>query len=291
MEAGDLIIQSQPPRKKIVRKLTDEMLVLKKIETFYEFILTQYFKANIQPDTNLENFDTTNKITFDTSVEDYYQDEFINNVFNDWEDRGENSFDFYNNYKVCLSGEFHLDSFLKLWNNCSKWFKDEFDVDLLPKNARHCWNTICYWIIKTDEKETLFNLFKEKMDILYINWIDNKNRISRIPCGICYENKILYTGCSCCNNNYLCYICYESLVNKNTCPFCRCEEMIDDEPIQTAFAEEEIELKKEITDTINYYFSNPVVVDCSVCEKNIRYRDKLYNDDVKVYCGDCFNVK
>lgn len=55
---------------------------------------------------------------------------------------------------------------------------------------------------------------------------DNKTKPSRIPCGICWENKLIYTGCSICKGNYLCYTCYTHLESDNECPFCRCPEMI-----------------------------------------------------------------
>jgi hypothetical protein len=165
--------------------------------------------------------------------------------------------------------------------------------NLLIKDKTNAWNSIVYWLVK--ENDLLYTELNDLIEKKYKHYLDSK-RPSRIACGICFENKILYTGCSCCNGNYICYQCYDCLDKENNCPYCRCPEMIDSEPPQTAYSPEEINDKKELMIVLKRYTENPVMDKCEDCQCDIRYRDKSHyyiddTGDVKVeslFCGDCF---
>lgn len=155
-------------------------------------------------------------------IEDLWEDEFLEDLFNRWDDEG---FNFHLDYKSYLDNNFTVSQFIIFWNKCSKWFRSEFSTNVEMDNAEKAWNTVAYWVIKEqDIYQTIHDAFCGKFNEEYRYYKETKGKTSRIPCGVCLENKILYTGCFECKGNYLCLSCY-SKVN-NECPFCRCKEMV-----------------------------------------------------------------
>jgi hypothetical protein len=157
----------------------------------------------------------------DDEIITIYRDEFIEDLTNRWnEPKCPN---FFKQYKL-LNHEFTIRDFIKFWEDCSEWFNNNFDYKIEIEDEETTWNTFSYWIFSDKLIDEWQELFIEKFKEEFCNYKDIRNRTSSISCGICYENKILYTGCFCCNNNYLCQSCYDNVDNE--CPFCRCNQMI-----------------------------------------------------------------
>ena len=222
-------------------------------------------------------------------IQELYEDEFVENCFNHWDTK----FNFYRDNKTDIDELYNVADFIALFSDCQKWFSSEFDTDLLIKDCEDAWNSIVYWLVK--DGGLLNKEFDAFLQEKYKTYLDSK-RTCRIACGICYENKILYTGCSCCNGNFICEECYECLDNKNSCPYCRCEEMIDRDPPQVSHSQDEITDKAELMITLKRYTENPVMEKCEDCQCDIRYRDKSHysiddTGDVNVeslFCDECF---
>jgi hypothetical protein len=277
------------PKKKVIRKrLGTKERFIRIIQSQGNDIIKHWCNNKKNDDLYIE-FEKVNADTdiFDVTRELY--NEFVEYCFSDWG----TGFDFYGDNDHDLPKEFDLTDFIELFNDCQEWFKDEYNINLLITDETFAWNNIVYWLVK------VYDLFYTELNDLiekkYNYYLDSK-KTSRIACGICFENKILYTGCSCCNGNYICYQCYNCLDKKNTCPYCRCPEMIDSEPPQTAYSQDEITDKKELMIVLKRYTENPVMDKCEDCQCDIRYRDKSHyyiddTGDVKVeslFCGDCF---
>ncbi len=277
----------EKPKKKIIRrKIGTKERFTRLIQSQGNDIIKHWFSNNEKKKELYIEFEKVNADIGDIIHEIY--NEFIDNCFNDWE----TGFDFHYENEQEINDEFDLADFVSFFNDCQEWFKDEYNINLLIKNKTTAWNSIAYWLVKVDD--LLFTEINDLIQEKYNNYLDSK-RTSRIACGICFENKILYTGCSCCNGNYICYQCYDWLAKKNTCPYCRCDEMIYSEPPQTAYSPEEINDKKELMITLKRYTENPVMDKCEDCQCDIRYRDKshyyIVEEGVRVeslFCGDCF---
>jgi hypothetical protein len=278
----------EKPKKKIIRKKMTarerlERIILSQCETIIEYWYEYKKKEELYIDFEKVNADTE---LGDVTHELY--DEFVE-FLDDWE----TGFDFYYENEQEISDEFDLTDFIELFNDCQEWYHDEYNINLLIKNKTTAWNSIVFWLVK--ENDLLYTELNDLIEKKYKHYLDSK-RTSRIACGICFENKILYTGCSCCNGNYICYQCYDCLDKENTCPYCRCEVMIDREPPDTACFPETVENKYELMITLKRYTENPVIEKCEDCQCDIRYRDKPHyytfdTGDVRVenmFCGDCF---
>lgn len=153
---------------------------------------------------------------------DSYRDDFVQHLFNSWDEGGEN---FYQEYTHKLM-TYKIPDFISLWNETEKWFKEEYSVEIKMKNEEHAWNCIAHFVFSKWVDKFMEEDFIREYTKMYYSQKDYRTRKSRIACGVCLENKIIYTGCSCCNGNFICYSCYLNVDNK--CPFCRCEKMIDD---------------------------------------------------------------
>ena len=279
------------PKKKIIfkKKMISRERLERIILSQYDRIIEYWYEDKKNEDLyiDFEKVDDDNDI--DDVIQDLYNDEFVENCFNNWD----NGFDFYGDNDHEISDEFDLTDFIELFNDCQEWFKETYNINLLIKDKTNAWNSIVYWLVK--DKELLFKELNDLIEKKYKHYLDSK-RPSRIACGICFENKILYTGCSCCNGNYICYQCYDCLAKENDCPFCRCPEMIDTNPTQTGHSPEEINDKEELMITLKRYTENPVMDKCEDCQCDIKYRDKCHyyihdTGDVRVeslFCGDCF---
>lgn len=279
---------AEKPKKKIIRKTNTPREKFESIiQSQSDYIIECWYKN--QKKIINSYFENGKDDYIDDIIQDLYNEEFVEDCFNNWDIK----FNFYRNNKTLIDKLYDVEDFIYFFSDCQKWFKDEYDIDLLVINCEHAWNSIVYWLVK--DGGLLEREFDEFLQEKYETYLDSK-RTSRIACGICFENKTLYTGCSCCNGNYICYECYDCLDKENNCPFCRCDEMIFQEPPQTAYSPEEINDKKELLITLKRYTENPVMDKCEDCQCDIKYRDKSHyyiddTGDVKVeslFCGDCF---
>lgn len=217
-----------------------------------EKILDDFTKKNHE---NINEFFEKNKIEIEEwgniteAIEKYYFEYFTTVYFGDWKGDG---YSFYKNNKQQLK-EYNTDELIYLWGKCEKWWKDNRITSISMANGvEYTWNTIVYWMV--NENDLFIDEFQELMLQNYNYYLDEK-RTARIPCGICCESKILYTGCSCCNGNYICYNCYIQLENENSCPFCRCNKMIEkmdkDEDEDDEDEDEDKENKKNLLIELN----------------------------------------
>lgn len=154
---------------------------------------------------------------------DVYTDEYLDDIANS-DNSGFNFYKYLQDHQIN-----HKSSvFINVWIECCNWYKENYGIKKEIKSQEQAWNTIAYWIVKEHCANDWEELFVEKFTDEYLMYKDNKTKPSRIACGICWENKLLYTGCSTCKGNYICYSCYNHLENDNECPFCRSQEMILD---------------------------------------------------------------
>jgi hypothetical protein len=228
-ETGDLIIENKPFKKIIRRRLAKRDAFGDLISMVDEYIGSHYIEwfNNHRGGKLSKNFErmivngNENEEEIGDGIVEIYRDEFIEHLTNRWnEPKCPN---FFKQYKL-LNVEFTARDFIYFWKDCSEWFYNNFALENALENEEQAWNTICYWCFQLRLMDKWEELFTEKFKEEFCYYKDVRNRTSRILCGVCYENKILYTGCSCCNNNYLCRTCYDKIDNE--CPFCRCEEMI-----------------------------------------------------------------
>lgn len=173
-------------------------------------------------------------------ISDLFYDKYIEGLFNAWEDnkKGYNFFEFITQKKYLrtmfgsntkrlvniLNLTFTISDFIWLWEQYCVYNSDEGVEEM--KGEEHAWNCIAYWCIRTtnveDDEEYKNSSFIKNC----IKYTHNRSK-SRLNCGVCFENNTLYTGCFQCNGNFVCVDCYFQL--ENTCPFCRCRQMIKDE--------------------------------------------------------------
>lgn len=173
-------------------------------------------------------------------IRDLFYDKYMEYLFNDWENtkNGYNFFKFItkksylkarfgsNKKSVVnlLNYTFTIADFIWLWEQYCIYNSDEGVEEM--KGEEHAWNCIAYWCIRTtnveDDEEYKNSSFMKNC----IKYEYNRSK-SHLNCGVCFENKTLYTGCFQCNGNFVCVDCYNQL--ENTCPFCRCRLMIKDE--------------------------------------------------------------
>lgn len=229
MESGDLITENRPRKKMVVRRPKDGD-VFGELKRMVNGYFGSHFKEwfDIHRNGKLKRAMEMMIVTGNDDEEEIgdkiveiFRDDFIEDLTNRWnEPKCPN---FFKQYKL-LNTEFTIRDFIQFWKDCSEWFDDTFDTTLEMANEEQAWNSICFWVFQVKLMDEWEEIFTEKFKEEFCDYKDARNRTGRIPCGVCYENKILYTGCSCCNNNYLCHSCYDKI--DNDCPFCRCDEMV-----------------------------------------------------------------
>lgn len=184
------------------------------------------------------------KGTLEELYDEFYEDVFIEKIFNSY------LYSFYEESKDILK-RMKSNELIQLLNGFYKWDEDKDYVDQnMFEEENKLWNILAYYVVKTNDriKNIYFDTFKEG----YEDYIDTYNyrytTYSRIPCGICFEHKTLHTGCSCCNNNYVCGNCYINIdiKKRNHCPFCRCKTMIKEFSVDTIEVDEELKKIKDI---------------------------------------------
>lgn len=277
MESGDLITSEVRPviKKKIVKKIPERMRTIKRLVGEH---VDCYFDGWFKDKDLLEEFERLLKEErqdekfIDEWAEDNFRDEFVEKLFNDFD----TGISFFADNECSLGTEFNVDDFINLWNCASKYYKEEFDTDVEMRNAEHAWNTIAYWVIKDILYDQYLTKFTRKYEQEYQDYKDEMTKPSRIPCGVCYENKILYTGCYTCNNNYLCRTCY--IKCQDECPFCRNGMMISSENglprFDNQYPKNYFILTKKVLPDIPLAVENKVMDCCEECKKELRWRDK-----------------
>jgi hypothetical protein len=177
-------------------------------------------KMGIKPNNIL-----TTELKIDEEMVDEYWDNFIEETFNDFYDDSRDSF-----YSECGDGlaEFSPNEAFHLLCECNKWSKDEYDIQLELKSPFRIWNTLAYWIVKTEDtiSDDFYSEFDKKIRVEYlkIQQIEmrqqkDENTKKTTICDICYENKQIFACCSSCKGKMLCGECYIEVANE--CPFCR----------------------------------------------------------------------
>ena len=288
METGDLIIEA--PRRVVRRKPAQERDLFIDLRGMANGFASAHFKEwfNIYKDGRVNqmlNEAVNNEDPHYTPLKDY--DEFVEDLFGRWEEP--NCFNFYKHYKVAIDRHcISIAEFIKLWNECSKWFSVSLKVDdLMLTNEEEAWNNIIYWVFNKACYDEWLDAFKDEFNDRLNEYKDSLYRVSRITCGVCYENKILYTGCSCCNNNYLCQSCYGNVGNE--CPFCRSEMIkpfgLTDKPFE--FGHWYCVMSNDVLPDIKSFVLNPVMDTCEKCNKELRWRDKtgIISEEIE-YIGD-----
>lgn len=196
------------------------------INSYYNNKMLEWFldDRKVRPEV-IECFKAHQECSEDEDhIDEVYTDKFISDLFNNW------TVYRYNFYRY-TGGKHFFDKHIKaselveLLTEMSYIQQSEFGEVSNPveKGIGETWNTLAYWYVYAN-KSKYIDSFSECFKQLYSDWRD-KDRHCRLSCGICYENKVLYTGCSTCNGNYVCKSCYTSM-DDNCCPFCRCDEMI-----------------------------------------------------------------
>lgn len=305
MESGDLITSEVRPviKKRIVKKTPERMRTIKRLVGEH---VDCYFDGWFKEVEMIKEFD---KLLVEAEKDEDFVDVGSFNNFCDFVEKLFNDFDtgisFFADNECSLGTELNVDDFINLWICASKYYKEEFDVDVEMRNAEHAWNTIAYWVIKDILYDEYLMKFQKKYEQEYQDYKDEMTKPSRIPCGVCYENKLLYTGCYTCNNNYLCRTCY--IKCENECPFCRDGMMISSENglprFDNQYPKNYFILTKEVLPDIPLAVENRVVETCRDCNKDLRWRDKkevikievdYAGDDKYIYvdkivCKDCYN--
>jgi hypothetical protein len=298
METGNLITEVRPRR--IVRKKPadrDPFGELKRMVNGYitsnykewfaihrDGMLSEYFESII-----VKGYDDEENIG--DKILDIFRYEFVEDLTNRWNEPKCPSF--FKQYKI-LNVEFTIRDFIKFWKDCSEWFNDNFDDDTLEiENEEQAWNSICFWVFQEKLMDEWEELFTENFKEEFSNYKDVRNRTSRIPCGVCYENKILYTGCFRCNGNYLCRTCYDKV--NNECPFCRCDEMITEVNYVSEDLSKWVDKIVYINNIIPIAVENAIIDQCYECKKDIRWRDKCRTMSIEIddgiNCGELVCLK
>ena len=287
METSDLITENRPLRR--VFRDRDPFGELKRMVNGY---IASNFKEwfDIHRDEKLKrNFErmivngNDNEEEIGDGILEIYRDEFIEDLTNRWnEPKCPN---FFKQYK-CLNNEFSIRDFIKFWKDCSEWFDDTFgDDEVKLETEEQAWNCIAFWVFQTKLMDDFEEEFTEKFKEEFCEYRDTRNRTCRLACGVCYENKVLYTGCSCCNGNYLCHSCYDKVDNE--CPFCRCSEMIKEVNYGSEDLSNWVEKIIYINKDIPLAVENAIIDQCEKCKKDIRWRDgaTTYTEEID-YAGD-----
>lgn len=229
MEAGDIIthpraimeLESVYSSDTEIDEPNENIKLLKSIVTKYVAPkFTQWFedKKDELTDEFVKYFNSYNEhLSYSFVME--YNDEFNDNLDFD---------NFYDNCNVLIESrnKFNVNDFIEFWIEYTKWWKEISGEIPEMKSTKQAWNCIgnwCYNNYLTNEWE---ELFEGKMNEQYCIAIDDNRRDCRLSCGVCWENKTIYTGCFQCNGNYICSTCYFNLENENECPFCRHDGMI-----------------------------------------------------------------
>lgn len=187
--------------EKYVASKFQEWFVIKKDELIEEYI--NYSKLHDHP------------VPLNYSFIRLTYEEFVENLF----------IDFYKTKKTRLV--FSVETFIEFWLEYSRYEKSISNCEKVEiTSTENSWNCIAEWCFDEHLSYEWEDLFGEKMMEQYWVTIDDKRRDCRLSCGVCWENKTLYTGCFQCNGNYICHYCYFNLENEDHCPFCRHDGII-----------------------------------------------------------------
>jgi hypothetical protein len=185
--------------------------------------------------STIKNGNTTEEIT-KTMIDKYIEEHFNSSISTN------NPVSFYNwigllSDKGDLDTQYSSGEFLILLKNTAKCLFDECGAILdIQKDESIIWDTIAYFFVKEGGfggvYETIYKRINSYLKELVCDEIKKEKTAkeyegkSRFECVICYENKVIYTGCSNCNSAFLCFECYDKLPTCNECPLCRCGEMM-----------------------------------------------------------------
>ena len=286
MESGDLIISNQLPININRRRITLKKRMSKEkmkdlVNQYIEANFKNWFKENTKIlEKSFENIEEDEQgICYENYNEEMLEcfDLFINILTNNWT---ATEYNFYKHFEDELDNVLIKD-FIKLWVECSVWLEEDFRLDKTSlDNEEQAWNTICYWIFIDKLNDSWEGTFDFEYREQFEEYKDKTNKKSRILCGVCYENRILYTGCFKCNNNYLCRGCYYYLESENECPFCRHDKMItsiNDITGISAMSPElfhhSIHLEFILKDLVREV-KNEVIDNCECCKKEVRWKDR-----------------
>ena len=86
------------------------------------------------------------------------------------------------------------------------------------------WGEITYAVMRCAVFPQYYQSFKFALCTKINEYIDPLINNSRLECVVCLDKKIIYTACSVCNSSLVCGSCYKKI--NNTCPICRCNNMI-----------------------------------------------------------------
>ena len=286
MESGDLIISNQLPININRRRITLKKRMSKEkmkdlVNQYIEANFKNWFKENTKIlEKSFENIEEDEE---GTSYENYNEemlecfDLFINILTNNWT---ATEYNFYKHFEDELD-DVLIKDFIKLWVECSVWLEEDFRLDKTSlDNEEQAWNTICYWIFIDKLNDSWEGTFDFEYREQFEEYKDKTNKKSRILCGVCYENRILYTGCFKCNNNYLCRGCYYYLESENECPFCRHDKMItsiNDITGISAMSPELFHHSIHLEHILKYLVrevKNEVIDNCECCKKEVRWKDR-----------------
>lgn len=168
--------------------------------------------------------ETSNEIT-SNMIDDYIEVHFNSNQitnFYDWINQLSDDGD--------LEDLYSSKEFIVLLSLCAKWFLDEFTIYIKLNNDKELWNTIAYWFVKNNCYEIIHKRLKSYIDEIVYDEIERRKikdiykGESRLECVVCFEKKVIYTGCSKCHSAFCCFECYDKL--DNVCPLCRYDQMI-----------------------------------------------------------------
>jgi hypothetical protein len=300
-ETWGRVIPAVTPRRVVRLRENDAFGKLKQLVRTYA---NQQLEAFFDEKEIMNDFDKFYKLdnpdAINEWINDLFRETFVEQEFNNW-----SACSCHNFHQQSPDIQFTIGNFIKFWTDAEKWYNEIGVDDLGMKNEEHAWNTIAYWVFSDklyDEYEELFfKQYKEQ----YSDYVDTITRKSRLTCGVCYENNILYTGCRTCNGNYLCKNCYFNLENEGECPFCRQEIMMYNDGgafekgavIFNEGGETWLRKVRVLNSIIPQAVNNPVIEHCNNCNKDLRFRDKSrviqkHLDDNEwqdlIVCLDCY---
>lgn len=195
----------------------------------FEVIVSKYLYRNVSElymlkhCTDIFKDMEDNKLTSEEGYQVFHEDVLLKNLFDDYS--------FYDQMKANIPNQIAIPPSSIVYTLVS--FNDEHILAEL-------WTNIAFFVASNDPlfDNMFFELFTDSYDAYIIGKNAPEKNSHRFQCDICYENKQLYTGCSECNNNFICGDCYLALPVKNQCPFCRCSHMIQEVYVSTQIHEE-----------------------------------------------------
>ncbi len=157
-------------------------------------------------------------------TEDKFEEEFIEDLFNNWKNPKYEDYNFYAFVKN-ENGEYFADEvsskdFYKYLKEYAKYCKEyDIEFDITKDDEETIWNKLAYWYAKERDIE-IENKFVEEYVRRIIQKLDNRE--FRIECVLCYEKKQIISYCASCKDKCFCYECWDKTANNDAhCPFCR----------------------------------------------------------------------